>query len=337
MSEELGQIESNFSLQSSNPRVAPAMRMLRVSVTEKCNFRCRYCMPPKGLHRTSDHGPLSLEELAENVEWLVRHSPIERVKITGGEPLMRSGLEELVSRIARIESIREISMTTNGSLLPQRAHALKAAGLARVNVSLDSVDPQRFYDLSRGARLHYTISGINAAIEAGLTPLKLKAVLQSSTWIHEVPLLLDLAAERGGETRIIELMCTGTERAWCESEIVSVEEVKAWIATQTSIIASGSPLAAPAYQTTIQWKGTALKVGWIAPRSNPFCDACERLRMDSRGRLRRCLMDPVTFDLTQFRPIQGNLAAVEAFESYMAEKRPPRAMDSESSMKQVGG
>ncbi|HVJ04759.1 MAG TPA: radical SAM protein [Candidatus Saccharimonadales bacterium] len=337
MSEELGPIRSSLSIQSSNPHVVSAMRMLRLSVTEKCNFRCRYCMPPKGLHRTSDHGPLTLQELAENVEWLVRHSPIERVKITGGEPLVRPGLEELISRIAQIKSIREISMTTNGSLLPQHAHALKAAGLARVNVSLDSVDPQRFSDLSRGARLEHTISGINAAITAGLTPLKLNAVLQRSTWIHEVPLLLDLAAERGVEIRFIELMRTGTERAWCESEIVPVEEVKAWIATQTSIVASGSPLAAPAYQTTIPWKGTALKVGWIAPRSNPFCDSCERLRMDSRGRLRRCLMDPVTFDLTQFRPIQGNLAAAEAFESYMAEKRPPRAMDSELSMNQVGG
>jgi GTP 3',8-cyclase len=337
MSENVGQLGASLFVQTPNPRVVPAMRMLRLSVTEKCNFRCRYCMPPKGLHLTSDHGPLSLEELAENVEWLVRHSNIDRVKITGGEPLVRPGLEELISRVARIEGVREISMTTNGSLLPQRAYALKAAGLARVNVSLDSVDPQRFSDLSRGARLEHTISGINAALEAGLTPLKLNAVLQRSTWIHEVPLLLDLAAERGVEIRFIELMRTGTERAWCESEIVSVEEVKAWIATQTSIIASGSPLAAPAYQTKIQWNGTTLKVGWIAPRSNPFCDACERLRMDSRGRLRRCLMDPVTFDLTKFRPIRENLAVVEAFESYMAEKRPPRAMDSDFSMNQVGG
>ncbi len=337
MSEKSGQMGASPFVQAPNSRVVPAMRMLRLSVTEKCNFRCRYCMPPKGLHRTSDNGPLSLEELAENVGWLVRHSNIDRVKITGGEPLVRAGLEELISHVAQIEGVREISMTTNGSLLPQRAHALKAAGLARVNVSLDSVDPQRFSDISRGARLEHTISGINAALDAGLTPLKLNAVLQRSTWIQEVPLLLDLAAERGVEIRFIELMRTGTERAWCESEIVSVEEVKAWIATQTSIVASGSPLAAPAYQTKIQWKGAALKVGWIAPRSNPFCDACERLRMDSRGRLRRCLMDPVTFDLTKFWPIHQNLDAVEAFESYMAEKRAPRAMDSEFSMNQVGG
>ncbi len=320
------------------PRAVPAMRMLRLSVTDSCNFRCRYCMPPKGLHRAPGHSqPLSLHDLAENVRWLTRLAPIERIKITGGEPMVRAGLEELIANLASIEGIREISMTTNGSLLPGRAHLLKAAGLARVNVSLDSVDPARFTEVSRGARLENTIAGIHAALDAGLRPLKLNAVLQRSTWMYDVPPLLDLAAAHGLEIRFIELMRTGTERAWCESEMVSVEEVKAWLASQATLAALETPLSAPAQQTVLRWKGTALKVGWIAPRSNPFCASCERLRMDSRGRIRRCLMDPVTLDVAKLRSMEEHIDASAAFRTYIAEKRPPLAMDCESAMNQIGG
>jgi cyclic pyranopterin phosphate synthase len=292
-------------------------------------------MPPRGLHRTSSSGPLSLEELAENVRWLVKHAPIERVKLTGGEPLMRPRLEELIFQLKEIEGIKEISMTTNGSLLPGRARALKAAGIARVNISLDSVDPVRFSELSRGARLENTMAGIHAALDAGLLPVKLNAVLFRSTWMYDVPQLLDLAAECGLEIRFIELMRTGTERAWCESELVSVEEVKAWLAVQTTVLCKAVP-SVPAQQTVIQWQGKSLNVGWIAPRSEPFCATCERLRMDSRGRLRRCLMDPVTLEVAKLRRSDERLAT-EAFGAYMAEKHPPGAMDSDFGMNQVGG
>jgi len=335
MSDQWVQLRPSFSPLPS-PQALSSLRKLRISVTDCCNFRCRYCMPPKGLHRTSSAGPLSFEELAENVRWLVRHAPIERIKLTGGEPLVRAHLEDLISTLVRVDGIREVSMTTNGSLLASRAKALKAAGLARVNVSLDSVDPARFTELSRGAHLEHTIEGIHAAIEAGLAPLKLNAVLQRSTWMSEVPPLLDLAAQHGFEIRFIELMRTGTERAWCESEMVSAQEVKSWLATQTSVVALDGPLSAPAQQTVIQWKGAALRVGWIEPRSHPFCASCERLRMDSRGRLRRCLMDPAILDVAKLRRCDDAVAA-EAFRTYMAEKRAPLAMDCESGMNQIGG
>jgi cyclic pyranopterin phosphate synthase len=293
-------------------------------------------MPPKGLHRTSSAEPLSIAELAENVEWLMQFAPIERVKLTGGEPLLRAGLEELISRLVATEGIREVSMTTNGSLLPERALRLKEAGLARVNVSLDSVDPSRFTELSRGARLEHTIAGIHAAITAGLTPIKLNAVLQRSSWKQEVPLLLELAAEHRLEIRFIELMRMGSERAWCESEMVSVEEVKGWLGTRSLLTELDAPAADPAQQTILQWNGAALKVGWIAPRSKPFCNSCERLRMDSRGRLRRCLMDPVTLNVPKLRTMP-KAAAMEAFRSYLAGKQPPPAMDSDTTMNQIGG
>jgi cyclic pyranopterin phosphate synthase len=293
-------------------------------------------MPPKGLHRTSSAGPLSIAELAESVAWLRQFTPIEVVKLTGGEPLLRAGLTELISRLVAVEGIREVSMTTNGSLLPEWAGRLKAAGLARVNISLDSVDPSRFSEVSRGARLENTIAGIHAAIRSGLSPVKLNAVLQRSTWRQDVPLLLDLAAKHGLEIRFIELMRMGSERAWCESEMVSVEEVMGWLATRSPLTEVDTPASAPARQVLLHWNGIALRVGWIAPRSRPFCDACERLRMDSRGRLRRCLMDPVTLDLPKLRK-QTLAAALEEFRAYMAGKQPPPAMDSNTTMNQIGG
>jgi cyclic pyranopterin phosphate synthase len=292
---------------------------------------------------------LPFEELVASVNWLVLHTHIDRVKLTGGEPLMRAGLADLISQLALNPRIREISMTTNGSLLARKAEALKAAGLARVNVSLDSLNPQRFAELSRGGRLEDTLAGIDAAIAAGLLPLKLNAVLQRSTWRQEVPRLLDYAAERGAEMRFIELMRTGTERAWSDSEFVSVAEVKSWLASsgcdsgcasQPAAFETRTSVALPARMVAMQWKGTSLKVGWIGPRSTPFCGTCERLRIDARGQVRRCLMDSETFDLAGLRRAQKNgaeEAVTEAFRAYMTHKHLPLAMDSESAMSQIGG
>jgi cyclic pyranopterin phosphate synthase len=323
--------------------LAPAAHLLRLSVTNHCNFRCRYCMPADGAPALAGAEPvplLSFEELAANVNWLVQHTNVDRVKLTGGEPMVRAGLDELICKLKRNPGIREISMTTNGSLLAHKAEALKAAGLARVNVSLDSLDPQRFAELSRGGRLEETLAGVDAAVGAGLLPVKLNAVLQRSTWKRDVPQLLDYAAERGLEMRFIELMRTGTERAWSDSEFVSVAEVKQWLALESDAVEIATKAALPARLVAMQWRGTLLKIGWIGPRSTPFCGACERLRIDARGQVRRCLMDAETFDLAGLRRAQKsgddeNLR--EAFRAYMTHKHLPRAMDSESAMSAIGG
>jgi cyclic pyranopterin phosphate synthase len=293
-------------------------------------------MPAKGLAQDAGCDPLPFEQLTENIGWLMEYVPIERVKLTGGEPLLRSGVEALISSLVRIAGVREISMTTNGSLLPRRAEALRAAGLARVNISLDSLDPQRFAELSRGARLERTLAGIDAATAAGLGPIKLNAVLHRTTWKLDIPALLDFAAGHGFEIRFIELMRMGTERAWCDSEYVSVEEVQEWLAAQTTAVSMATPAALPARYTAINWRGVCLKVGWIAPRSHPFCASCERLRMDSRGRIRRCLMDSEILDLATLRRIRGH-AAAEAFRAYIGGKHIPLEMGSESAMSQIGG
>jgi cyclic pyranopterin phosphate synthase len=311
------------------------LRLLRLSVTDRCNFRCRYCMPADGAPNVAHHDLLPLERLVEMVQWLTTRTGIKRVRLTGGEPLARRGMEYLVAALAALPAIREVSLTTNGSLLSRTAAELKAAGLSRVNISLDSLDESRFAVLSRGGSLERTLDGINSAELAGLTPIRLNTVLQRSTWQLEVPRLLDYAASRGFEIRFIELMRTGTEREWCESEFVSVDEVSAGL--NSEILSTAGPANSSARRTILNWRGTRINVGWISPRSHPFCARCERLRMDARGRIRRCLMDPAMLDLHHLLQSSDDSAAWREFQTYLANKMPPSAMDSAFAMSQIGG
>jgi cyclic pyranopterin phosphate synthase len=317
------------------PFSASRLSLLRLSVTDRCNFRCRYCMPVEGVVKVAHRDILPLESMVELVQWLVEHTGINRVRLTGGEPLVRSGIEQLVSDLSKIARIREVSLTTNGSLLPRMAWGLKVAGLSRVNISLDSLDEERFAEVTRGGHLQPTLNGIAAAQEAGLTPIKLNTVLRRSTWKQEVPALLDYAAQTGFEIRFIELMRTGTERAWCETEFVSVDEVCAGLGADIYPVEEAS--RASARKTTMNWHGSLIAVGWITPRSHPFCSRCDRLRMDAQGRLRRCLMDPTQLDLVNLlRWTNGDMVKHE-FDSYIAGKVPPITMDNVLAMSQIGG
>jgi GTP 3',8-cyclase len=329
---------------SPGPAIPPAMAvaaspesrlgLLRLSITDRCNFRCRYCMPAEGVPRLAHHDLLPLERLAELAEWLVQRSRIRRVRLTGGEPLARRGVESLVGNLAAITGIEEISLTTNGALLAEMASRLKAAGLRRVNISLDTLEEKRFSEITRGGSLAAVLEGIEAARQAGLTPIKLNAVLQRSTWESDVPRLLDYAVATGLEVRFIELMRTGTERAWCVSEFISADEVRCRLAAE--IIPFEEQNAAPARRTLVAWRGVWMIVGWITPRSRPFCSRCDRLRLDARGRLRRCLMDPRQLDLDRLLKTGGEPAEA-SFASYLAGKIPPSGMDSLLAMSQIGG
>jgi len=311
------------------------LRMLRLSITGKCNFRCCYCIPPEGVPKVAHTELLRLERLAELVAWLTAETGINRVRLTGGEPLVRRGVVELIASLSGLPQMEEVALTTNGSLLAAAAESLKNAGLKRVNISLDSLDPERFTAITRGGNLQETLEGIDAAISTGLSPVKLNAVLQRSSWMQDVPRLLDFAAEKGLEIRFIELMRTGTERAWCDSEFISASEVCEGL----QIEASSTPEVAnsSAQRTVISWRGEPLIIGWITPRSHPFCAKCERLRMDAQGKLRRCLMDTATFDLHSILESEGPFVAQSKFRQFMAGKRPPLAMDNVIPMSQVGG
>jgi cyclic pyranopterin phosphate synthase len=316
-------------------RSVPVVRQLRLSVTDLCNFRCCYCMPPEGVVKVAHEDLLPLEALAGMVDWLSSHTEISRVRLTGGEPLVRRGISDLIAELAAFPAIKEISLTTNASLLSRMAPSLKAAGLNRVNISLDSLDKERFALITRGGNLRRTLDGIKAAQDAGLTPIKLNAVLQRSTWKDEVPSLLDYAAANNFEIRFIELMRMGTGREWCESEFISVDEVRDGLGAKVTTVDEGSH--APAQRTLVNWRGGIVTAGWITPRSHPFCSSCERLRMDARGQLRRCLMDAAMLDLPRVLGSLDGQSAVQEFNDYLAGKHPPVAMDSPFAMSQVGG
>ena len=310
---------------------------LRLSVTDRCNLRCRYCMPADGVPGVQHLDLLSLEDLADAVRLLCSALPIARIKLTGGEPLVRVGLPSLIRQLRAITGINEISLTTNGTLLARLGEELKKSGLARVNISLDSLDPATFAEVTRGGQLKETLEGIRVAQEIGLTPVKLNAVLRQSTWKRDIPLLFDFAVEHRLEVRLIELMRTGTEQAWCEREYVSASDV------ENELLSSAIPIPVlhaspgPARVSLVRWRGEELRVGWITPRSRPFCSRCNRLRMDSRGRIFRCLMDGHFLPFADIVLAEGEEAALESLTEYLCGKFPPSTMHRTSSMASIGG
>lgn len=315
---------------------------LRVAVTDRCNLRCAYCMPAAGTPLAPRSELLTVEELADVVGWLHGLWPFGRIKLTGGEPLVRTGIELLVRRFAELPGRPELSLTTNGTRLASHAEALAASGLARVNVSLDTLDPGRYRELTRGGNLGRVLASLEAASDAGLAPIKLNAVLRRSSWRDDVPALLDLAAAGGYSLRFIELMRTGTEREWCGAEAVSASEVLVWLGAQPQCGSlHGHDLtehgAEPARRGRLRWRGAELEVGWILPVSRPFCEACDRLRLDARGRVRRCLMDPRQLDLAEILATDGEAAARRALRDYVAAKQPPSTMETKLPMAQLGG
>jgi len=335
---EIAAVDAASALRSQQiPHYAslPRLRRLRLSVTDRCNYRCLYCMPEQGVAILAHDDLLSLEEMARHVTWLSSHAGICSVKLTGGEPLVRKGITSLIQQLAALPAIHEVSLTTNGSLLASMAEGLKTAGLKRVNISLDSLDPQRFAEITRGGNLQHCLDGITLAEQVGLTPIKLNTVLQRSTWKQEMPALLDYAASIGAEIRFIELMRMGTEREWCNSEFVSIDEVRDQLGAE--IVLEDHPGPAPAQRTLARWRGSMVNVGWITPRSHPFCERCERLRMDARGLLRRCLMDTSTLDLPHLLSTMDTPSARSTFDRYIAGKKQPQAMESPFAMSQIGG
>lgn len=326
---------SGYLKEAPQPPLMPRLKLLRLSVTDLCNFRCRYCMPLEGVSKPLHCCLLSFECLTSLVAFLSIQAGINTIRLTGGEPLVRPGVEHLIAELSSLPTIQEVSLTTNGSLLFKRAWNLAAAGLSSVNVSLDSLDKERFKEVTRGGNLDRTLAGIKAAQAAGLTPIKLNSVLHRSTWHQEVPRLLDFAADAGFEIRFIELIRTGTERAWCESEFVSVDEVCGGLGTE--IVPVKEQNQAPEQRTLLNWHGTIVNVGWITPRFHPLCDNCECLRMDAQGQLRRCLMDPKTFDLPRILATMNGQAVRQEFQSYIADKFSPQATDSLFAMSQIGG
>jgi GTP 3',8-cyclase len=309
--------------------------LLRLSVTDRCNFRCAYCIPPEGVPGGKTPLP-SLENLADAALFLIQHTGERQVKLTGGEPTLRRDLPLLVHRLASHPQIDEISMTCNGSRLRETAAPLRVAGLKRINTSLDSLNPARFKALTHGS-LNDTLDGIDAALEVGFNPLKLNAVLRRSYWKEDVTTLLDFAADRDLELRFIELMQTGTRAEWASAEFIPANEVQHWLKER----ADAEQLPYVAGETSRRWKlnwwDREIHVGWITPQSHAFCDGCKRIRLDAHGQVRRCLMDDQAFPLLEKLETQPEDEVLGEFNDYLQRKQPPAKMGTASSMTTVGG
>ena len=267
---------------------------LRLSLTDRCTLRCTYCMPADGVPWIPREELLSDDELVRVVGVAVQCG-IEEVRLTGGEPLLRRGLVELVARLSDLEPRPLLSMTTNALALGRLASALAAAGLERVNVSLDTLRPERFRELTRRDGLDRVIDGLAAAHTAGLRPVKLNAVLQRGVNDDEALDLLEFALEHGYELRFIESMPLDGDHRWRREDIVDQAEILRALEQQHVLEPLGERGSAPATRWLVD--GGPTTVGIIASVTQPFCGSCDRLRLTADGQIRTCLFARTETDL----------------------------------------
>jgi cyclic pyranopterin phosphate synthase len=269
---------------------------LRVSVTDRCNLRCRYCMPAEGLPWLAKPEMLTDDELVRIVAIFVGLG-VRQVRLTGGEPLLRRSLVDVVRRIAALEPRPRIAMTTNGVGLDRLAQPLADAGLDRVNVSLDTVDPREFADLTRRDRLADVEAGLAAAAAAGLTPVKVNAVAMRGINDHSVADLLQWCLDRDFELRFIEQMPLDAQHGWDASTMIAAHEVRALLAERFTLtpLPEADRGSAPAERFLVD--GGPHTVGIIASVSAPFCAACDRTRLTADGQVRNCLFSRAETDL----------------------------------------
>ncbi|MGY5007971.1 GTP 3',8-cyclase MoaA [Streptomyces sp. 900105755] len=270
---------------------------LRVSLTDRCNLRCTYCMPEEGLQWLAKPDLLTDDEIVRLVDIAVRLLGVEEVRFTGGEPLLRPGLVGIVERVADLAPRPRMSLTTNGIGLRRTATALKAAGLDRVNVSLDTLRPEVFKTLTRRDRHQDVLDGLRAAHDAGLTPVKVNTVLMPGLNEDEAPDLLAWAVAHGYELRFIEQMPLDAQHGWKRDSMVTAGDILASLRSRFDLTPEGvdDRGSAPAERWLVD--GGPHRVGVIASVTRPFCAACDRTRLTADGQIRTCLFAREETDL----------------------------------------
>jgi cyclic pyranopterin phosphate synthase len=270
---------------------------LRVSLTDRCNLRCAYCMPPEGLEWLPKPEVLTGEEVTRLVRIGVELLGIREVRFTGGEPLLRRDLVSIIARTAALAPRPEISLTTNGIGLVRLAAPLRDAGLDRINVSLDTLRPEVFRKLALRDRLPDVLDGLAAAAAAGLTPVKVNAVLMRATNDDEAVPLLRYCLERGYELRFIEQMPLDAQHGWKRSEMVTADETFARLSAEFTLAPDTERTRGAAPAETFLVDGGPARVGVIASVTRPFCGACDRVRLTADGQIRNCLFAREESDL----------------------------------------
>ncbi len=320
---------------------------LRISLTDRCNFRCIYCMPADGVCTLPHEDILRIEEIEEIVRVAAKHG-IRSVRLTGGEPLVRKGVVGLVESITAMDGIENVSLTTNGVLLPRMADELSRAGLHRVNISLDTLDAQQFREVTRTGRLEDTLAGIDAALAAGFDPVKVNAVTVRRL-DQDFLAFAKLSLDRPLHVRFIEYMPLGDSSeggiGWGADDVISSDELLETINARA--VESGMEPLRPAGNKPLGWgparyyefPGAAGTVGFISPLSRHFCSECNRLRLTADGKIRPCLFSDQEFDV-RAAVREGGAAGIEKvlFEALGA--KPDDHHDrvgTERSMNKIGG
>lgn len=311
---------------------------LRLSVTDRCNCRCAYCMPADGVPMLRHEDVCSFEELAR-ITGACCELGVTKVRLTGGEPLVRRGLPSLVRMLRAVPGVRDLALTTNATLLAPVAEELAEAGLDRVNVSLDSLRPERYAAITRGGRLADALAGIEAARAAGLAPLKVNCVLMGGVNDDEVADIAALARDQPVDVRFIELMPIGEAARWPRARFLPAEAVLEAVPELEPVASDDVGPARDGVAELFSAPGWAGRVGLIRPMSHRFCAGCTRIRVTADGRLKPCLHSADEVDL---RRLSGE-ALRDAILAGIALKPAHHGMDgahaSESAraMNEIGG
>src|SRR5437588_6471794 len=273
-----------------------AIESLRVSVTDKCNFRCTYCMPAEGLECLPKQEVLTFEEIERLVRVLARMG-VREVRLTGGEPLVRRDLPELVRMLAAVPGVDDLSLTTNGVLLDRLAGPLVAAGLERINVSLDSLSHVRFTELTRRDALDKVLRGLEEAERyPELRPIKVNCVAVKGFTEEEVPALAELARRKPYVVRFIEFMPLDADQAWRGDQVLTGAEIRALIEAEHGPLVE-LPAKASSTAKRYAFADGVGEMGFINPVSEPFCSSCDRIRVTADGQLRTCLFSRREWDM----------------------------------------
>jgi len=315
---------------------------LRVSVTDKCNFRCTYCMPAEGLEWLRREEILSFEEIQRLVE-IMAAMGVNEIRLTGGEPLVRRELPELVRMLAATPGVDDLSLTTNGVLLDRLAAPLVEAGLRRVNVSLDSLSHVRFAEITRRDALDAVLRGLEAAERhPELRPIKINCVAVKGFTEEEVPALADLARRKPYVVRFIEFMPLDADEAWRGDKVLSGAEIRAIVEEHWPLVEI--PAKASSTARRFRFADGAGELGFVNPVSEPFCSTCDRIRLTADGQLRTCLFSRREWDLkTPLRDGSSDAEVAELIRQAVAHKElkhritDPGFVRASRSMSQIGG
>jgi cyclic pyranopterin phosphate synthase len=270
-------------------------RSLRISVTDRCNIRCFYCMPDENVRFKPRHEILSFEEITRFVR-IVSQMGVRRLRLTGGEPLVRADLPRLVEQIASLPDVEDLALTTNGILLAEHAAALRHAGLHRINVSLDTLSEETFQKISRRPGLDRVLAGIAAAQDAGFVSIRLNAIAIRGLTEAEILPLARFARERGLELRFIEYMPLDAEQHWQSADVLDGETIRNTLEAEFGPLVPVAPPHPSQPAVDFEYDDGRGRIGLIHPVSQPFCGDCDRLRLTAEGQIRNCLFSTREWD-----------------------------------------